>query len=261
MPMIRFEHSALAVGLLVWGVSCGSGDSQDSTSNAGSGGESSATAGVGNVPDLDVAGGSAGGSPSPTGGSPITAGGTPAALGGALGTCEPTDMSSWTAPPYVPARAATVACTDTLIEQYYADSCQFGGCPAFEEGGQNADCGACLAPSELDASEFGPVLALLVGTLQSSELNGPGCVELKGQLDCAIRTWEYDECTRQACLPTCNPSTSSEYDLYSACRRTARTTSCASYAQAALCLNEETSTACGGQDIWQAIGRVFCAGG
>ena len=218
----------------------------------------------GNGPEGTETGGNATGGTSATAGSGgnaagIAAGGAGASADDGPGSCMPADMSDWTAPPYVPARPAQEVCTVAQVEDYITNSCHFGGCADYEAGGELEACGECLAPSASDATAHGSMVELTVGTLTSVETNSAGCVELAGQADCAAHVQALDACAREACLRTCSPRDSSEYNLYSACKAAARSGPCADYASPAACLLPEAVAACSGTDTFVQLGIAFCA--
>lgn len=193
-----------------------------------------------------------------TGAGPSAQAGTSSTGGTGPGSCEPVALADWTPPPYVPARAATEACTSTEVTDYFDADCQFGGCADFMPGGLHEACGACLEPHEADATAYGPILKVSVGSTSSRETNAAGCIELAGQADCAAANQALEVCMREACLADCAPSTTEEYTLYSACKAAARTGVCATYAEAAACLTPATGTACNGPDVWVTIATAFC---
>ncbi len=224
------------------GDTSGSGGANSSGGDVGSGGNAETGGNTGT-------GGDTGGSA--TGGS---------AAGGA-GNCEPVDMSDWEAPAYVPARTQSSACTEELVEQYFENDCQAGGCEEFEDGGEHEACGTCLAPSALDDSERGPVLTFRENSVSSFETNAAGCVELMGDEDCAAKLQALDDCTREACRASCEITDSASHAAYSTCREEARTGECAEQQAAAICLSNDAATACGGKpgDLFVSLGKVFCA--
>lgn len=189
------------------------------------------------------------------------AGGVDAAAGEGPGTCEPADMSDWTPPAYVPARPAQSVCTSGEISDYFSGNCHFGGCVEYEPGGALQACGECLGASDLDDAAYGPVIEVTVGVTTSSETNSAGCIELAGQAECAANFQALDACMREACLRTCSPSNTAEYELYRTCKTAARTGPCADYDASAACLLPATSEACGGTDVFAQVANVFCGGG
>jgi hypothetical protein len=98
-----------------------------------------------------------------------------------------------------------------------------------------------------------------VGILTSVETNSAGCVELAGQPDCAASIQALDACAREACLRTCFPRDSNEYDLYSACKAAARSGPCADYVGPAACLFPDSVAACNGPDPFVQIATTFCS--
>jgi len=185
-------------------------------------------------------------------------GGVPTEAGDGPGSCEPADMSDWTAPSYVPAREAQDVCTAAQIEEYLADGCQFGGCADYEAGGAHEACGECLRPRPIDAAAYGPIVEVTVGTLTAVETNSAGCVERAGQADCAASVQALDACAREACVRTCSPRDSTEFDLYVACKAAARDGPCADYAASAACLHAAAVEACNGADPFVQIAITFC---
>ena len=185
-------------------------------------------------------------------------GGAQASAGDGPGSCEPADMNDWTLPEYVPARAAQEVCTVAQIEEYMENHCHFGGCEDYEAGGAHEACGECLAPQPIDGAAYGPIIEVTVGTLTSVETNSAGCVELAGDAECAASVRALDACAREACLRTCFPSDSEEYDLYSACKVAARGGPCAEYVGPAACLLPAAVSLCSGTDPFVQTAIAFC---
>lgn len=210
--------------------------------------------GSGGTPASTTSGGSSAGA-----GSAAAAGSTSTGGSGQIpDECDPVSMSDWTPPAYVPARSPQSVCTDEQIQQF-VDDCLLGqDCSAFEAGGASADCGQCLWPSPLDGSDVGPVIELSPRPFYRWDTNVAGCVELAGEAECAAKIQAVQVCAQQACLTSCGVSSPG----YSDCVDAARTGTCATYNDAAVCImNQETATRCSGTGfsaIVLSLGRVFC---
>jgi len=205
-------------------------------------------------------GGSAAGGPMPaTGGSGATAdtGGAPA-TGGAAVDCAPADMSAWTAPAYVPARAPLDVCTEAVIRQYSTDCLNGGNCAPFEAGAEYEACGDCLRPTPIEEAEYGPLV--LSGVLR--ETNFAGCIELVGESECAAHQQAKSRCEHDACHDNCPITTAASLEAYQQCELEARTGVCDAYREAAVCIVDPTHVeACGGDDFEEsfvAVAMVFC---
>lgn len=220
-------------------------------SGGSSGGASVSTGGLGG-------GDAAGGRTDATGGRAAT-GGTEA-TGGATVECTPKDMSEWGPPAYVPARAPSAVCTETLIREYSTDCLNGNDCAPFEEGGQYADCGDCLRPSPMDQDEYGPLL--LSGIVR--ETNFAGCIELVGELACAGHQQNKSRCEHEACSENCPVTNTASLELYQQCKTEARSGVCSAYREAAVCIADLAHVeACSGDDFEESlvsVGMVFCGG-
>ena len=196
---------------------------------------------------------SAGGQPyTPTGG---------AGASGSLG-CVPRSMSGQAYPPYIPARHLRGSCTEQTILDYYNICYLLGECSAFMKGGPYETCGACLAPSELTASSFGPLLRVGVGALEALETNVAGCEEILGEVACSANMQVEFLCQYGACANSCPVTDSASFDGLLQCMTAAITSQCASQHTAAQCLKNASNAApCSGssfQEQFTAVAKVFC---
>ncbi len=223
--------------------------------NAGDGG-----AGAGGHASGGVDPGGTGG----TGGTGNAGNGTGNAGNGTGGTtnrdCAPADMSAWTPPDYVPARQTPGACTTAQLQRFHDDCLMGSDCSAFESGGDDEDCGACMWPSALDASRWGPVLEVNPRPFYRWENNTAGCHELlrAANRDCAEQIQVAQNCAREACLDVCDVTGAA----YSACVVEARTAVCEDYTATATCITSaDDLAACSGDTFEQIVlaqGEVFC---
>lgn len=181
----------------------------------------------------------------------------------AAGTCAPADMSGYVYPAYKPARRLGASCTDVEIQSYYSECYSKGSCAAFQAGGASAACGACLAPSSVDAAEYGPIVRL-GGTASPLDItNMAGCIELMGESDCAKPLMVASLCEYYACASNCPATDTASYQAQMNCMSAARTTACSSAYNASVCIREPAhATACSGSGFagqFLAVARAFCA--
>jgi len=178
--------------------------------------------------------------------------------GGAVEPCAPADVGEWEPPAYVSARADPGACTTAQIQRYYDDCLVDASCADFEAGGDDEECGACLQPTPLGASSWGPILELNPRPFYRWESNLAGCIELLGETDCAEKIAAAQACAREACTAGCGVT----HPDYSACVDEARAGVCAEYEAAAVCIvDPEHSAQCSGsgfEGLVLAYGEVFC---
>jgi hypothetical protein len=203
----------------------------------------------------------------PAGGAGSGAGGA-----GASGTCEPVDLPGFFPPPYRPAKLVQDVCTPELVQQNF-NACikgePQGECDLlFEPGGAEEACGACLKWTLRDAVNYGPLLKLenTSGTFFAYETNTAGCLELKGDMECAEVVQGREFCLRTACFENCPPDNAQLYEqIYIPCKQAAAEGTCASFVEAAGCILDSPAVdACTGSDFESTavkIGIVFCAGG
>jgi hypothetical protein len=167
-------------------------------------------------------------------------------------------MSSWTPPAYVPAAPAQQVCSVAQIGRFYDDCLMGPDCSAFDVGGADAECGACMWPSPIDGSSYGPVLEVAPRPNYRWESNTAGCIEILGEAACAESIQAAQACAREACLDTCGAMSPGFND----CATRARTTVCQTYTAASACISSAaTSAACGGngfREIVLALGAIFC---
>jgi hypothetical protein len=152
-------------------------------------------------------------------------------------------MDSQVYPSYAKARAMSGACTETEIEQYYTDCYSGGNCAAFKTGGASAGCGACLTPSDLDQTSYGPLLKLGSPTVYVSSTNLAGCIELQGEADCAQKIQIAQRCEYLACAESCPLSDSASYQAQIDCMMNARSTVCSATQTAATCIKDSAHIA------------------
>lgn len=244
------------------GAAAAAGQDTGGTGGGATGSGSRSSGGYGAGASGGGSGGWAASGGSPTGGVSAGTGATGVGGGGGPTSCDPVDMSSWTPPAYVPARHAAV-CTTDEIASYYAQ-CLFGAdCSAFEPGGPSSACGACLEPSTLSDARYGPVLYAQPPPAYVYESNGGGCIELRGDSACGAKIQAADACARAACTDACTANGSLAYAAYQTCTQTARSTVCADYQAAAVCImNGSDAAACSGaggfESLFVALAKEFC---
>lgn len=200
--------------------------------------------------------------PVSTGGSTPSTGGTVATGTQSNATCAPKNMGSQTYPSYAQARAMAGACTETEIQNYYANCYSAGNCTAFKTGGASAKCGACLVPSDLDAESFGPLLKLGSTSAYVTSTNLAGCIELQGEGDCAKKIQIAQLCEYLACAESCPLNDSASYQAQISCMMNARSTVCSAAQTAATCIKDSAHiAACSASDMkgqFVNIARVMC---
>jgi hypothetical protein len=172
-------------------------------------------------------------------------------------------MTGYKYPAYAPARRLARSCTEQQIKQYYTECYTGGECSAFSVSGAQAQCGACLTPTELSASEYGPLLRVGNPNAYFYQTNVAGCEELLGETACAPKMQIEFMCEYLACADSCplNPG-SGYYDALYRCMNDARGAQCSQEQAAAACLTSAANvTACSGANFEQqflAIAKVFC---
>lgn len=172
-------------------------------------------------------------------------------------------MTGYKYPSYVPARQLKHSCTEQAIRQYYTDCYVGGDCSAFGISGAEAQCGACLTPTELSATSYGPLLRIGNPNAYFYQTNTAGCEELLGETACAPKMQVEFLCEYLACADSCplNPG-SGYYDALYRCMQSAQTSQCSQEKTAATCLTSAANvTACGGNSFEEqfiAIAKVFC---
>ena len=172
-------------------------------------------------------------------------------------------MSNHDYPSYRSARHLGGSCTEEDVSSYYTDCYSGGDCAVFEPGGEKADCGACMAVSQLDDDEYGPLIRLGSGTNALDETNMAGCIELVGEPDCAPNIMVAALCEYDACAENCPlAETATGYQDAIDCMRKARTGVCEAAQTDARCISQSSYvTACSGSGFdsqFLAVGRVFC---
>jgi len=197
-----------------------------------------------------------------TGGSGSTlttaVGGTGASTTAAT-SCTPKSMTGYAYPSYVPARRIAKSCTEQAIQQYFADCYSGANCTAFQTGGAQAQCGACLAPTDMSAAAYGPLLKAGPASAYYYETNIAGCEELVGEVNCAPKMQVEFLCEYLSCLDACTTAT---FNATFQCMDAARTSQCSQQQAAAACLTSSASVAaCSGSTFeaqFIAIAKVFC---
>ncbi len=264
------EEDGSGAGTEGGGSSSGGGNTGGSSSGSGNtGGSSSGGASEGGDDGGDDTGGAVGdggdageeGTGGSSGGGQTTGGastGGAVATGGAVEPCEPAALEDWEPPDYVAARADPGACTTAQIQRYYDDCLVDVSCAAFEAGGDDEECGACLEPTALDAASWGPILELNPRPFYRWESNLAGCIELLGETDCAVKIAAAQACAREVCTVGCGVT----HPDYSACIDEARAGECAEYEAAAVCIMDpdhvEQCSGSGFEGLVLAYGEVFC---
>jgi hypothetical protein len=177
-------------------------------------------------------------------------------------TCAPSDMAGYSYPTYKPARRLFGSCSEQDVQDYYADCYVKGSCTAFLAGGSKAACGACLAPTSVDAAEYGPLLRLGSPTSPLDVTNMAGCIELMGEADCAKKMMISSLCEFYACSDNCPATDSASYQSLMTCMMNARSTACTAAQSAAVCIKDSAHVAaCSGSGFdgqFFALARVFC---
>ncbi|HMA95825.1 MAG TPA: hypothetical protein VKP30_24220 [Polyangiaceae bacterium] len=181
----------------------------------------------------------------------------------ATGVCAPVDMSSYVYPTYKPARRLGASCSEAEIQNYYDACYSKGNCADFQPNGKSAACGTCLAPSAVDAAEYGPIIRL-GGTSSPLDItNMAGCIELMGESDCAKPLMVASLCDYYACASNCSATDSASYQALMTCMTTARSTACTGAQSASVCIRDPAhAAACSGSGFagqFLAIARAFCA--
>ncbi len=202
------------------------------------------------------------GSVGTNGGSNTIQGGTSATTPGGNANCSPVSMAGYTFPAYKPARHIANACTDQAIQQYYTDCYSAGNCTAFSASGAFATCGACLEPTLLTDSSYGPILAVGNTNPPFYETNVAGCEELVGATSCAPKMQIAFLCEYNSCASSCPLLNASSYDALFKCMDSARASTCAQQDTASHCLTTSAQVAaCSGstfQAQFLAIAKIFC---
>ena len=240
----------LASGVLLLTLAgCGSSEQSSDSSNV-----------TGGVNTSAVTGGTTAVS---TGGRPSNVGGRATAPGGGTSTtCQPSDMSSYVYPAYVPARHSASSCTPSLVSQYYTDCFSGTDCSDFQSGSAHENCGACLAETGLQESTYGPILTYGSNTASMFEINLAGCIELMGEPGCAAKYQKAQLCAINACLANCPISDQASLTALQSCMASTKTTVCANLQAATNCIAKNTTvTACTGADFaaqYLALGSAFC---
>ena len=241
----------------------GGGTSVDTNYNPNVGGSGLATGGIGSAAGLGGKGatGGKGGIQAGSGGTAEGVGGT-VTQGGGNATCSPRDMKDYSYPSYKPARHVTNACTEQAIQKYYAECYATASCAAFESSGSLSQCGACLTPTALSSSSYGPLLKMGTSTAYFYETNVAGCEELVGEVNCAPKMQAEFLCEYYACEDSCPITDNASYNSLFQCMSTAQASSCASLRTAANCLTSSAHVAaCSGSTFeaqFLAIAKVFC---
>ncbi len=244
---------------------CACGYSYNTGGSGSAGGSSTNSGGI-----ITGNGGSANGY-APSGGRLSNAtGGRASGLAGGPGVlatggdpnCIPSDMSGQSYPPYIPARHMAGSCTEQALAQYYTDCYEGNSCSAFVLGGTEELCGACLAPSAVNSSAYGPLLELGSGPLHALEPNVAGCEEILGESSCAPAMQQEFLCEYGACVDNCPISDSSSFNDLFICMSNALAGTCASQHAAAQCIkdagNVSACIASGFQAQFIAVAKVFC---
>ncbi len=233
----------------------GSGSSSGNGAGSGSGARQSGAGGTG----LNGFGGTG---PNPGFGGTGQSGGQ--GPNGGSRSCTPENMSGYGYPAYKPARRLGGSCTEQAAQQYYTACYSNGDCAAFQPGGAQAACGACLAPSSLGAAQYGPLIKLGTDTQYLAQTNVAGCIELMGEPDCAPYMQVAALCEYFACAAGCPITDSASYQAEMNCMTQARGTVCLAAQAAAVCIRDPAHvTACsssgsGFEGQFLAVARVFC---
>lgn len=234
--------------------------------DCGHAGNTAGTGGAGNATTKINTGGAPQTTGLATGGSnaaPLDATGGYTSPAISTANCVPKSVTDDAYPAYVPARRLPGSCTEADIAQYYTDCYAGKSCAAFDVGGALAKCGACLAPTELSATAYGPLLRVGKPNAYFYETNVAGCEELQGETACAPKMQTEFFCKYLACNTSC-PITdaSGYYDALYRCMNAAQDSACADRHAAAICLTSaDKAAACSGatfQEQFLNIAKAFC---
>jgi len=154
------------------------------------------------------------------------------------------------------------SCSEQAIAQYYTDCYEQKNCVDFALSGSLALCGACLTPSTLTESSYGPLLTVGDSAPYFSQINVAGCEEVLGDHNCPAKMQVEFFCEYWACANNCASADTTSYDPLFACMNVAVSGSCAGEHAAAQCLtNSANAAACSGssfQERFIAVAKVFC---
>ncbi len=202
------------------------------------------------------------GATSGLGGANAGSGGTKALTSGGNATCKPSNMSGYTYPQYVPARRLKGSCTTQTIGQYYDDCIVNDNCDAYLPGGKEETCGACLNPTTLESTSYGPVLKAGNDWTYFYEVNTAGCLELLGETACAPKVQAKFLCHYGACKSNCALATTADFDPLMQCMSNADNETCAAAVSAADCVkdskNLDLCTGPGFMSQFFAVASAFC---
>jgi hypothetical protein len=183
----------------------------------------------------------------------------------------PANLSSWTPPPYVPAKFAPGACAASDITGYDAACLDAStktqaGCMAFQTA--HAACTSCINSKSTDPS-WGPLIAFG----QVITFNLGGCLELvaPSETTCALAQEVSAECPHAACDTVCPvpPGDPSAFTQWQDCTKTAGAGACAKYQTVANCIKTDplaVGTLCNPpstattDSLFLEIVPVFCGG-
>ena len=192
---------------------------------------------------------------------------------GAAIACPPADVSSFAPPPYHAANAPSAACTQALVDAFYANclarSATDQTCAPFSATGdaEHKACAACVLSQESDP-RYGP----LVQHKGTVSLNLSGCIEIRDAqngLACAKAYQSAEDCDDAACVAKCPVTDDASFTAYKACTQSAASGGCKAYTQGITCAAGEAdggpaSVCFSGQsfqDLYKSIVPVFCMAG
>jgi len=144
---------------------------------------------------------------------------------------HPADVSGFMPPPYVPPNPAQMKCDSIAIKGYY-DNClnwmtaTLVKCAAFRMS--NVACTKCLESQKTDPS-WGPLVESRPNNLPLVSCNVAGCVDLKGDKNCAAAIEAFWACDDAACDMQC-PADDPIYADYVKCTQEAALNGCKKYA-------------------------------
>jgi hypothetical protein len=191
---------------------------------------------------------------------------------GAVISCPPVDVSSFSPPPYHAANPPRAACTQDLVDAFYA-ACLAGSstdqtCAPFSATGDASHkaCAACILSQDTDPT-YGP----LVQHKGTVSLNLSGCIEVRDAqngLACAKAYQSSADCDDAACAAKCPVTDDASFTAYKACTQAAASNGCKAYTLGISCAAGEAdggpaSVCFAGQsfqDLYKSIVPVFCMG-
>jgi hypothetical protein len=184
------------------------------------------------------------------------------------GVCpSPASVAGFTPTWIPPTGGHQNVCTMAMLTAYYTDCLDendAGDCAEFGADPAEMACLSCLTSNFTDPT-WGP---LVFGEAEIST-NTAGCIALldPGAMPCALAVEAQDECIHAACDQVCQGGDDTGFDSWVTCSAAANSCGCASYFQAADCVQ----TLAGAQspvapclvgqtfeDLYYSVSAVFC---